>query len=401
MGRRLLPLAPGIAVVAVATVLLLLNLAVLAAGHRAIKLVPALHGVTAAETVPVSWSALLDGRLEAAAARRVGPAMPLYPLAVRLRNQAEYSLLGSSPNPVVMVGRHGSLLERAYADEYCARDLARWRPGARVWASRIRQMQDWEASRGRAFLYVLTPSKVAQYPGLLPSGFNCPSRPADRLGLLPEWMAMLRAAGVHAVDTSAVLLAAHGAYPFRLFPPGGIHWNAVGAAIAQQAVLEGLVRVLPGRGIAASPFTWHMIPHPARDLDDTDLARLLNLFMLADDGPVPAVTPRPGPPGRCRPPRVAIVGSSFSHATLQALDGMPCPVAAMEYEYWHAYTLWWERGGLGGHPGVDGALRDANLLAADVLIYEENEELLNQPSHGQALWAFLRQHVAAAPQRLP
>ena len=389
--RRFLPLVPGIAVVAVPTLLLLLNLGVMAAGHRPIKLVPALTGVTMPEVVPVSLAAVFRGQTQPALARLVGRLMPLRPAAVRLRNQLEYSLFGTSPDPVVMVGRGGSLIERSYADEYCSRDLARWRPGARAWATRIRQMQDWEARRGRAFLYVLTPSKVAQYPDLLPRGFNCPAPRADRLDLLPEWTAMLRAAGVHVADTAAALRAAHGAYPFHLFPPGGTHWNAVGAAIVQRTVLDRLAHLAPGRGFAAVPFTWHMIPHPVRS-DDTDLARLLNLFVPAARGPVPAATPHPAaPPKPCGPPpRVVIVGGSFSHATLEALHGMACPVAATEYEYWHAYTLWWQGDRLGGHPGVDGAARNADLLAADVLIYEENEELLEQPSHGQALWSFLR-----------
>ena len=58
--------------------------------------------------------------------------MPLYPAAVRLRNQVEFSLLGFSPNPVILVTAGGTLIERAYAEDYCSRDtspvggLAHW-----------------------------------------------------------------------------------------------------------------------------------------------------------------------------------------------------------------------------------------------------------------------------------
>ena len=388
---RRIPLGLGALFLAAGTLLLMVNLAVLAAGHTAIKLVPGLTGVTTPETVPLTLDAVLHGRFQAAYARLVGTEMPLYPAAVRLRNQIEYSLFGFSSNPVIIVTPGGTLIERAYAEDYCSRDIARWRPGAVAWAARIRQMQDEEERRGKTFLYVLTPSKVAQYPALVPPGFNCPSQQAVRVGLVPDWVEILRHAGVHLVDTPAVVQAAHGAYPFPLYPAGGTHWDAVGEALAQQQVLGGLDHLLPGRGFAPFQFTWRMAPHPVRDSDDVDLARLLNLIVPAANGPVPVVTMQPPPaPGPCQPPRVVIVGGSFSHATLKALAGLSCPVPAVEYEYWHAATLRWGSGELDRRSGTDDTQRDADILAADVLIYEENEQLLSQPLHGYALADFLR-----------
>ena len=76
---------------------------------------------------------------------------------------------------------------------------------------------------------------------------------------------------------------------------------------------------------------------------------------------------------------------------------MACPVPAVEYEYWHAATLRRGDGGLARQSGVDDARRDADVLAADVLIYEENEQLLSAPLHGQALSDFL-QHAVVAGQ---
>ncbi len=397
MRGTLIPLGLGAAAMALGAILLAANLLVMATGRSPIKLVPGLTGVTAPDPVPLSLDAMLGGQTEAAYAQAVGRAVPLYPAAVRLRNQVAYSLFGFSPNPTLLVGRDDTVIERAYADEYCARDLARWRPGAAAWAEQIKAMQDEQARRGKAFLYVLTPSKVALYPALLPQGFNCPSKPADRAGLVPEWTAMLRATGVHMVDAVAVLRDADGSYPFQLFPPGGTHWNAVGEALAEQAVLSALARALPGRGLAPLPFTWHMRPHPLRDTDDEDLARLMNLFVPAANGPVPVATPEPATaPASCAPLRIVIIGSSFSHATLRALHALPCPPDATEYEYWHTATLRWDGGGLDKHPGVDPAQRDAAILSADLILFEENEQALSQPSlYGQALSAFLQAPAAS------
>ncbi len=387
---RAMPLGLGALVLAACTALLAVNLAAQALGHRPLKLVPSLLGATAPGAAP-TWAGLLDGRTQDAVAHAVGPAMPLHPWAVRLRNQAEFSLLRSTPVPSLLVGRHGALVERPYAADWCTRDVAAWRPGALAWAAELRAMQDGAARRGQTFLYVLTPSKVAQQPDLLPRGYACPSRPADRTGLLPAWRAILADAGIHFADTAAALTAAQPAYPFPLFPPGGTHWNAVGAAIGQRSVMGALDRLLPGRGFAPSGFTWRMAAS-AQGLD-IDLARLMNLFQPAFDGPVPAVAVQPAPaPVPCRPPRVVIVGSSFSETTLAALGALPCSIPAVEYEYWRTVTLRWRGTGIDIVHAVDPATRDADVLAADVLVYEENEEGLRQPDHGRALAAFLRDH---------
>ena len=390
---RALPIGLSAVLLGVCALLLMSNL-VLANLGRPMKLVPGLAGVMAQPpAVDTSWTGVLHGATQAELARRVAAYMPFYPWAVRLRDQVEYSVFSTTPLPSLTVGRHGILLESAYAVDWCSRDIAAWRPGAVRWAAKIRDMQDETERRGHAFLYVLTPSKVAQYPRYLPPGYTCPSRPADRAGLLPAWRAILHDAGVHVADTAAALSAAHAKYPFPLYPEGGTHWNAVGEAIGQQVVLAALDRLLPGRGFAPGRFTWTMQPHATGN--DLDLARLMNLFVPAANGPEPVVSVQPAPPpAPCRPPRVVIVGGSFSHATVEALGSLPCQIPAAEYEYWRAYTLGWDGHSMTISSGVDARTRDADVLGADVLIYEENEQTLSHPYHGQALWAFLQAHPA-------
>ncbi|WP_158745991.1 alginate O-acetyltransferase AlgX-related protein [Acidisphaera sp. L21] len=390
MIRKVLPLGLGALVLAVGALLLVVNLAVMAAGHPPIKLVPGLIGVTDPEVLPTGWASVLDGRFQAVYGRLIGTQMPLYPAAVRLRNQVQFSLLGFSPTPSVIVGRDDVLIERAYAEDYCSREIAAWRPGAVAWASKIKAMQDEQERRGKAFLYVLTPSKAAQYPELLPVGYRCPAPVADRVGLVRTWLAILQAAGVHVVDTTAVLWKAHGAYPFRLYPDGGTHWNAVGEALGEQAILRGMDQILPGRGLAPGGFTYAMAAHPGPNSDEADLARLMNLFVRTANGPVPVTTAQPVPAaGACQPPRVAIVGGSFAIGSLRALLALACPVVATEYEYWHTFTLQWNAAGMVRQPGVDGAARAVTLRDADIIVYEENEQVLRQPSAGQELFAFL------------
>ncbi len=394
---RLLPLGLGAAAMAGGALLLMGNIAVVAlhlTGPEGMKLTSGLVGASLAQKARFSLQAAVQGTFQGAFARVIGARMPLYPLAVRVRNQVEYSLFGQSAMPNLLVGPGKVLSETAYAEEYCSR-RAGWQPAGMRWAAAIREMQDDVERRGKIFLYVLTPSKVAQYPQVLPDGWNCPASAADRAGFVPDWMAMLRAAGVHAVDTVAVLQAAHGAYPFALYPPGGTHWNAVGAALAEQAVMAGLDRQLPGRGFAPFQFTWRMAPHPANPGTDQDIANLANLFDAPGGGPAPEVILQPAPPPpMCAPPRVVIVGGSFSNAFGAALGSLPCPVPVVEYQYWHALWLDYPGGKMDIHPVVQPAARDAAVLRAGVLIYEENEEGVREHFHGTALLNFLRDPAA-------
>ena len=212
--RRWLDLAIGLlAILLPAGLLLADQIASAIPPHHHIKITPGLIGVTQPIDPDPSLPRVLDGAWQSATARMVGSLTPLYPFAVRLKNELMYSAFGLSGIQGIMVGHGQSLIEREYAEEYCSRDLARFLPAARAWVPKLRQMQDAYESRGKTFLYVITPSKVAQYPALLPAGYPCPAPLADREGLLSAWRGLLQQAGVHFIDTTQPLRAAPGPLP--------------------------------------------------------------------------------------------------------------------------------------------------------------------------------------------
>lgn len=330
---------------------------------------------------------MLDGSYQRAYGQLIGSRVPLYPFAVRLRNQVLYTLFHMTAVPSLVVGAGGQLVERAYIDEYCNRDVAAFLPGARLWAGHIREMQDAVERRGQTFLYVLTPSKLAQYPDVLPPSVPCRASPVDRTGQVPAWLDTLRAVGVHVVDTTAVLSATHGRYPFRLYPVDGAHWNKVGGMLAGQAVGAELERLRRDGSFPPVPFAWRMSDR--LDWSDTDLAYLLNLLVTGAREPMPVVTPEP--PSSlpdCIPRRVVIVGGSFGHALGSYLSLEPCRPVVAGYEYWRRFHETWDesRMTLGE---VDPAQRARDLRAADVVLYEENEQILGHSDHGRALYEFL------------
>jgi hypothetical protein len=390
MGRflRIAPVCFGALVMAILSLLLIINLLLEGFHQHPMKLFPGLAGVTYPDKPVFTWDNLLHGTYQAAFGVEIGTKEPVYPGAVRLKNQVVHSLFHTAAIPALVEGPGPRLFEVDYTLDYCARDLASFLPAARIRAAQIRQIQDIEERRGKKFLYVLTPSKVAQYPDILPAGFSCPSTQADRTEYVPDWLAMLRADGVHVVDTTAVMSAAHGKYPFRMYPPGGAHWNDVGAALSMQAVMQGLENIDPGAGFEPFTFTWHMQKHP--ELLDVDIARLMNLIWPFPSPPVPVVALHPAPPPvPCPKTQVVIVGGSFAHAIVEYLGRTTCLPLAIQYEYWHIWRVTWDRDHLEAVPNVNPVQRAADLLRADVLILEENEQVLHIPQHEEALYDFM------------
>ena len=69
-------------------------------------------------------------------------------------------------------------------------------------------MQDGLQALGKPFVYVITPSKVAQYPQFIPDGYKCPAGFADKGSKLKVWDDALTRHGVRFVDGASPLPAA-------------------------------------------------------------------------------------------------------------------------------------------------------------------------------------------------
>jgi hypothetical protein len=255
------------------------------------------------------------------------------------------------------------------------------------WAQKIRQMQDEVERRGKTFLYVLTPSKVAQYPAYIPAKTPCPAPEFDKTGLIPAWMKLVDQAGIHAADTVAKLWTAHSTYPFALFPQGGTHWNAVASALGTQLVESNLQSLRNDDSLAPFSFTWKMTDRP--DGVEADLFLLMNLLWTQPRFPVPHITmtAQPAPAG-CKPVKIVIVGGSFMESIGAALSHLPCGVDVVEYSYWSIYHISWTDG-VHTIKTVDPVIRDRDLKSADILLYEENEAVVGKSQHGLLLSQWL------------
>jgi len=354
----------------------------------AIKIGPRLFGVTYDKPVILSWSSLRDGSFQKAVSVRITDAMPIRPLLIRMNNEIRMELFGELTAPHVVRGANGHLIEKPYLEEYCSRTEGL---GAKLAADilpKLKDIQGYYQSRGRVFVYVVSPSKAAHFPEYFVDRVPCPSTLRARAQLLPQFVGALKQAGIHVVDTASLIHARKATYEFDLFPQGGVHWNDVGRALAVSAIVDDINRQA-GHEIIP-PFTFTYTLSGAASGQERELVDLLNVFFP----PLGYLTPRvdfvPSVPCAENPAReldVAFVGSSFGHLPARIMNEANCLYGLQLYYY---AIL----GRFGGPPyhELQRNLADADLSGmrdAKVMILEENESFVARSSYVDQLRAIV------------
>ncbi len=379
--------AAAIAALLVLPALTLWNLAVKSYAPRLeVRLGRRLQGVTVPRP-PLEWSlsSLVNGSLQQGIAAAVVEAFPLRPVLVRFNNSIRSRFFGAYGAPGIVAGARGHLFEEGYIVEYCARDLAKLEAVARQWIPKLRELQDFYSSRGRTFIFIITPSKAAHLPELIPSRYPCTSSETARREWLPVYMRLLRAAGINALDAASLTHSLKGRYELDLFPEGGAHWNMLGVAHAADALLAELNR-LAGRPLAPRLSWTYQVTNRATGTD-RDLADLINVLIPNFRYPTADVTFAPTAPCASWPAagmRAALVGGSFMHDLARVLISAGCLSALEGYNY-----LYISRHGGPGFRILQNRLAPADVLPlreVEILILEENEAaILSRPGHGDEL----------------
>ena len=341
----------------------------------AIKIGPKLGGVTYDTPVILSWAALRNGSFQKAVSTRVTDAMPVRPLLIRMNNEIRFELFGELTAPQVVRGANGHLIERSYLNDYCALTEGM---GAKLAADilpKLKDIQDFYEKRDGVFVYVVSPSKAAHLPEYFVDRTPCPSTPAARARLVPDYVGALQQGGIHVVDTASLIHSLKGSYPFDLFPQGGVHWNDVGGARAVSVIVDA-VNQQAGREIIP-PYQFTYALSGVAGGADRELVDLLNVFFPPLGYQTPKVSFQPEAPCAQSPARdlnVAMVGSSFGHLPARILVEANC-LARLQFYY---YAI---LGRFGGTPYRE---LQRNLSAADlaplrdakVVILEENESFV-------------------------
>jgi alginate O-acetyltransferase complex protein AlgJ len=355
----------------------------------AIRIGPKLGGVTRDVPVMLSWSSLRDGSFQKAVSSRVTDAMPVRPLLIRINNEIRFELFGELTAPDVIRGAKGQLIERPYLEEYCSRSEGMGASLAADIIPKLGDIQDYYRGHGGIFVYVVSPSKVADMPEYFLGHVPCPSTPAARTQLVSDYVGALKQAGIDVVDTASLIHSLRGHYEVELFPQGGAHWNEIGGARAVSALVEEINRQA-GRQIVP-PFTFTYALSGVSSGTDRELVDLLNVLFP----PLGYVTPKvkflPSAPCADHPARqldAAIVGSSFSHLPARILIEDNCLTELNLYYYARL-------GRFGGTPyrELQRNLGDADLERlrdAKIMIVEENESFVGRMDYVDRLHAIVR-----------
>lgn len=334
-----------------------------------------------------SWQAFANGNNQRAIAYEVTESIPLRRVFVRVNNQVRYKLFGQFGAPGILRGDGGHLIEKFYLDEYCTRDLAAIEAPSRLWASQLKELQDVLTSRGKTFVYLITPSKVAHFPEAFVNRYPCKSVPRDRDGKVPVFVAMLKQAGVNVVDTATLTHSMKGKYEFGMFPQGGVHWNQLAVAYAANAVIGEINRQRKTSPIA--PLQWTYTVSSNATGEDRDLLDLLNILLPRPNYTVPIVTYAPRDCGEEAKLNVAVIGGSFIHTISETLARAGCLHGLKSYNYLYRGL----RGGPDYRAIKSGRLSVPEVLPiadADVVILEENESIFPQAvGHATELYKLL------------
>lgn len=351
------------------------NLAV--APNRQIKIGPKLGGVTDEQTVTMSWSSLRDGSYQKSVADRLAEASVFRPLLIRINNSIRFELFGALTAPRVVSGSRGQLIGQNYLDEYCSRTEGQGARLAEQVVPKLKAIQDYYRERGAVFVYIVSPSKAAHLPEHFLDRVSCPSSPAARAQLVPEYVGALKDAGIDVLDGASLIHSLKGRYEVDLFPPGGEHWNDLGGALVVTAMVDE-INARAGRQIVP-PFTFtYSLSRPSGGAD-RELADLLNVFFPPLGYLTPKVTyvqPTACGQGPARTLSAAIVSSSFGHLPASIMIEHNCLSALSAYYY----------AKLGRFGGVPYRELQRNLDEADLsklrdvklMIVEENESFVGR-----------------------
>ena len=354
---------------------------------------PPLAGMQIHQARPrFSLKGIMDGSFQKSMELFMEDVFPLRAAIVRATNQIYYSLFARSYmfRNEIIVGKRQYLYETVYLGHYCNTMREKHTPEEfDQWAKNIESLGDFFAKRGQIFLYVVTPSKAAYYPEYIPQWLDCNPQPPRPDYLLAA--AALTHTHVPYIDLSKLMIDGKGKYPLPLFNRGGTHWNMLAVALSAREI----VAKISAQGKWQLPevrFTYTIDNHP--DGVDTDLLDVLNLWSPNRNYSTARVTFTQTIASKSRAPRIAIVGGSFMRQMYNALRETNM-FERVDYYFYLVMEHVSQPGLPPPPPSPYTAEYYRELLAADIVILEENESNLKSP-HVRVLEEALARYAGGA-----
>lgn len=348
------------------------------------KLFPAikLSGVENKVAFPLySWGNYTSGKFQHDFESWLNQNYGLKEYFVKTNNQLYFWLFHEAPHgSQVFVGNHGQLIEAGYISGYYAGPLPQ--NVLEPMVQNIRFVQDKVEERGKIFLLIITPSKVALYPEYIIDGWRYRDTEGNRnyTALLP----LLDKYGVKYIDGHKILADKKIAAPaISLFPKGATHWNYLGA---YYVVDEMLAKIKQMSGENFAELRMERVDEDRNFIHfaDKDMAELMNVWFP----PLNYTVPRPvlsyAKAAQTFYPSIFMEGGSFSEQMINTMCSANIFQRMDFYFYYHDHVLF-QGGKLGGERLGEIAKLDWEndvLKDHDIILVEVNEQAIPRHQKG-------------------
>lgn len=299
---------------------------------------------------------------------------------VKTENQMNLSVfrsIASGSNTKIVLGKNSVLYEKAYISTYHSRDVV---PTARLeeQIALLKKLEGALRARGKAFVFLLTPSKASIYPEYLPPGFDV-RHPQAPLANYERFAALLPDSGLTYIDAHAMLAEQKKKYSFPVFPPGGTHWTYYSACHVSSLLMKRVASQIEKKtpDVVCDPVTVDTSAYGT----DKDLAELLNVWQPYPHGQIP----HPALSKDTRPelyhPKVVFVGGSFVWTVTGVLDGVAA-YRTREFYYYNSRVSRYPGGGELEDFDKENMDWETALKDVDAVVVEANETALSEIGFG-------------------
>ncbi len=217
--------------------MILLFIPIIQQALRGKKVMPLKGAVVEVEKRPFVSSAWLDGDYQAHMENYINQEFGYRNYLLRLDNQLEYSLYGTTKANNVTIGKEGYIYEQNYIDAYTGKDFLGENPIIEK-VSRLKSIQDTLQALGKDLVVILAAGKASYYPEYIPDKFG---GAGDRTNY-HVFAEQLDSQGLNHIDFNSWFISCKGKEEYPYYPKTGIHWSRY----AMSVVADSLVRYVEG-----------------------------------------------------------------------------------------------------------------------------------------------------------
>ncbi len=299
---------------------------------------------------------------------------------ISINNQLYYALFKKSfaENSTLVIGKNHQLFELNYILDYCRSTKSL--PELTKWADQIAQLDHYFTSKGKTFLYVMTPSKAEHMPETIPDRFHCKNNGIK--DAVYQMDKLLTERNITHINGPDLVVHAMNQYKMDMFPPGGIHWNWLGSTIEAASIIDALKHKtkLPLPDIK---FTYTM-GKPKKGDTDNDILSVAELWESSFTYKVPQVQFQ-NPVYIGKPITLSVIGGSFNWSLNKIFLKNKIFSEINYYFYFNRHEKF-----LTSDQKLDWTthIEIADILTSDVIILEENSAVIIS-EHGRKFYKMI------------